>query len=257
MRVFILIILMISFVTLSCGGKRTGENSKEKQLSDQKTLALASLLRKNFQQALVDIQDAEDMDDDDPEVYNIKGLIYFALKEYGEAEKSYKEAIEIKSDYSEARYNLCGLYLTLDQWDKAIDQCSIAVSDVLYRSRDKAFTSLGVAYFRKGDFDKAKECYQKSLEVNPALVYTHNELGKLYMSTGNEEEAIEEFRKAINGYNMYDEAYYNLGLAYLKLGKTEDACASFKKVIGISPGSVLGTNAKSYLTSLCKEKETL
>src|SRR3989304_1929951 len=229
MRVFILIILMISFVTLSCGGKRTGENSKEKQLSDQKTLALASLLRKNFQQALVDIQ---------------------------EAEKSYKEAIEIKSDYSEARYNLCGLYLTLDQWDKAIDECSIAVSDVLYRSRDKAFTSLGVAYFRKGDFDKAKECYQKSLEVNPALVYTHNELGKLYMSTGNEEEAIEEFRKAINGYNMYDEAYYNLGLAYLKLGKTEDACASFKKVIGISPGSVLGTNAKSYLTSLCKEKET-
>ena len=110
------------------------------------------------------------MDDEDPEVHNIKGLIYFALKEYGEAEKSYKEAIEIKSDYSEARYNLCGLYLTLDQWDKAIDECSIAVSDVLYRSRDKAFTSLGVAYFRKGDFDKAKECYQKSLEVNPGKV---------------------------------------------------------------------------------------
>ncbi|HZX14831.1 MAG TPA: tetratricopeptide repeat protein [Thermodesulfobacteriota bacterium] len=257
MRVFILIFLTISFVTLSCGGKRAGENSKEKQLGDQKTLALASLLRKNFQQALVDIQEAEDMDDDDPEVYNIKGLIYFALKEYGEAEKSYKEAIEIKSDYSEARYNLCGLYLTLDQWDKAIDECSKAVSDVLYRSRDKAFTSLGVAYFRKGDIDKAKECYQKSLEVNPALVYAHNELGKLYMSTGNEEEGIEEFRKAINGYNMYDEAYYNLGLAYLKIGKTEDACASFKKVIGISPDSVLGTNAKSYLTSLCKEKETL
>src|SRR3970040_2674775 len=138
MRVFILIILMISFVTLSCGGKRTGENSKEKQLSDQKTLALASLLRKNFQQALVDIQDAEDMDDDDPEVYNIKGLIYFSLQEYAEAEKSYKEAIEIKSDYSEARYNLCGLYLTLDQWDKAIDVGSKEVSELLNRSRGKA-----------------------------------------------------------------------------------------------------------------------
>lgn len=257
MRVFILIFLTISFLILSCGGKRAGENSKEKSLSDQKTLALASLLRKNFQQALVDIQGAEDIDDDDPEVYNIKGLIYFALKEYGETEKSYKKAIKIKPDYSEARYNLCGLYLTLDQWDKAIDECSKVVSDVLYRSRDKAFTSLGVAYFRKGDIDKAKEFYLKSLEINPALVYTHNELGKLYMSTGNEEEAIEEFRKAINGYNMYDEAYYNLGLAFLKIGKTEDACASFKKVTGISPDSVLGINAKNYLTSLCKEKETL
>ena len=257
MRFFILIFLTISFITLSCGGKRAGDNSKDKQLSDQKTLALASLLRKNFQQALIDIKEAEDMDDDDPEVYNIKGLIYFALKEYAEAEKSYKEAIEIKSDYSEARYNLCGLYLTLAQWDKAIDECSKAGSDVRYRSRDKAFTSLGVAYFRKGDFDKAKENYLKSLEINPALVYTHNELGKLYMSTGNEEEAIEEFRKAINGYNMYDEAYYNLGLAYLKIGKTDNACASFKKVTEISPDSIFGVNARSYLTSLCKGKETL
>jgi Tfp pilus assembly protein PilF len=256
MRTFVLS-LTICFLALSCGGKEVKENSKEKLLSDQKALAIASLYRKNFQQAMADIQEAEKINDDDPEVHNIKGLIYFGLRDYKDAEKSYKKAIKLKSDYSEARYNLCGLYITFDKWDDAAEQCDKAASDLLYRSRDKAFTSLGVAYFRKGDIDKAKECYQKALEINPALVYTHNELGKLYMSTGKEREAIEEFRKAVNGYDLYDEAHYNLGLAYLKVGKIEDACASFRKVTEISPESSLGVNAKSYLTSLCREKEKL
>ncbi len=244
---------IILFLLSSCGGKEV-ESSREKTLNDQKGLATASLLRGNFQQALIDIREAEKIDESDPEVYNIEGLIYFYLKAYKEAEKSYKRAIKLKSDYSEARYNLCGLYLTLNELDGAIEQCSKASTDLVYRFRDKALTSLGVAYFRKGNIDKAKDCYQKSLEINPALVYTHNELGILYMSTGREEDAIEEFKKAVNGYNLYDEAHYNLGLAYLKIGKVEDACASFKKVTEISPESALGANAKSYLTSLCKER---
>lgn len=252
MRTFI-VSLTIFFLLFSCGGKEV-KSSKEKTLNDQKGLATASLHRGNFQQALIDIREAVKIDGSDPEVYNIEGLTYFGLKEYKEAEKSYKKAIKLKSDYSEARYNLCGLYLTLDELDNAIDQCSKSASDLVYRSRYKAFTSLGVAYFRKGNTDKAKECYQKALDINPSFVYTHNELGKLYMSTGKEGEAVDEFKKAVNGYNLYDEAHYNLGLAYLKLGKIEDACASFKKVTEISPESVSGVNAKSYLTSLCKEK---
>ncbi len=254
MRVYILSLTV--FLLFSCGGKNA-ESGKEKTLNDQKGLATASLLRGNFQQALIDIKQAEKIDGSDPEVYNIEGLIYFGLKAYKEAEKSYKKAINLKSDYSEARYNLCGLYLTLDELDNAIEQCTKAASDLVYRSRDKAFTSLGVAYFRKGNIDKARECYQKSLEINPALVYTHNELGILYMSTGKEEEAIEEFKKAVDGYDLYDEAHYNLGLAYLKIGKVEDACASFKRVAEISPESALGVNAKGYLTSLCKRREKL
>lgn len=252
MRAFILF-LTILFLLLSCGGKEVKSN-KEKTLNDQKGLATASLFRGNFPQALIDIREAEKINGRDPEVYNIEGLIYFGLKEYKEAEKSYEKAIKLKSDYSEARYNLCGLYLILDQLDNAIEQCTKAASDLVFRRREKAFTSLGVAYFRKGDIERAIECYQKSLDINPAFVYTHNELGKLYMSTGKEGEAIEEFKKAVNGYSLYDEAHYNLGLAYLKVGKVDDACASFKKVTEISPESASGVNAKSYLTSLCKEK---
>jgi tetratricopeptide (TPR) repeat protein len=241
----------ISFLLLSCGGKMVEERREDVSLSNQKALAVASLRRGNLQQAVEDIKKAEGINDRDPDVHLIKGVIYFALKDYKESEASYKRAIELKPDYSEARYNLCGLYLTLDNLDRAIEQCSKAASDVVYKSRVNALTSLGTAYFRKGDTNKAKEYYEQALQLNPAFVYTHNELGKLYLATGKEEEAIEEFKKAIDGYNLYDEAYYNLGLAYLKIGKTADACQSFKRVVEVSPTSAFGVNAKSYVSSLC------
>lgn len=244
-------LLTIILLLISCGGKKTGETNDEQRISEYKSLAIASIYRRNFQQALEDIQKIESLDSNDPELYLIKGLIFFGLKDYESAEASYKKALEIKSDYSEARYNLCGLYLKLDKLDNAIEQCEKASSDILYRSRDKALTSLGVAYFKKGDAQKAKEYYDKSLEINPALVYTHNELGKLYMSAGDYQRAVEEFKRATTGYELYDEALFNLGICYLKLGKTLEACESFRKVIEISSVSEYGMNASRYVNSIC------
>jgi Tfp pilus assembly protein PilF len=252
MRILILF-LGISCLFSSCAQKRIEERREETLLSDQKALAVASLRRGNFQQAVSDINKAEEMDRNDPDVHLIKGVIYFALKDYTQAEASYKRAIELKPDYSEARFNLCSLYLTVSNLDGAIEQCSKAASDPVYKLRVNAITSLGTAYFRKGDMNRAEEYYDQALQINPAFVYAHNELGKLYLASGKEEEAIKEFKIAVDGFNLYDEAYYNLGLAYLKVGKKTDACQSFNRVVEISPNSVLGLNSKSYLSTVCNE----
>ena len=252
MKIFFLC-LAFSFLLPSCGGEKNVEGGQKGQIEDQKSLAIASIYRRNFQQALEDIQIAEKINEDDAEVHLIKGLIFLGLKDYNQAEASFKRSIGINSKYSEARYNLCVIYLKVDKYDLAIEQCSLASSDILYRSRDKAFTSLGVAYFRKGETAKAKESYDKALELNPAFVYTHNELGKLYMSTGKHQLAIEEFKRAVIGYEFYDEAYYNLGVAYLQMGQTREACDAFSRVVEISSWSEYGVNAKNYLSSICKE----
>jgi Flp pilus assembly protein TadD len=245
--------LALSLACLSCTLKHGREPAINTELSDQKALAFASYLRHNYQQALEEISKAEEMGPKDPEVYNIKGLIYFNLRDFKKAKESYEKALALKGDYSEARYNLCGLYLTVSDWDSAVKECSAASEDFLYKSRDRAYTSLGVAYYNMGEFEKAENAFKKSLELNPALVYTHNELGKLYLKMGRNEEAIDSFTRAIEGMENYDEAHYNLGIAYLNTGRVAEACLHFRRVVEISPNRLIGINAKNYVKTVCGE----
>jgi len=253
----ILFILLLCIVTLSCYSSTKSSKSssqvkdKDKEFTNQKALAIASVRRGNFQQALIDLERAEELNKKDPEVFLIKGIIYYGLKDNNAAEESYLKSIKLDDTYTEAYYNLCGLYLFEERYDEAIAQCSIAASDPTYRARSSVLTNLGIAYFRKGDVNKAKQYYDKALEINPAYVYTHNEMGKLYMSIGKEQEAIQEFKQAISGFPEYAEAHFNLGVVYLKEGKKPLACYSFKRVVDLSPNSKLGVNSNKYLNTIC------
>lgn len=253
----ILFILLICIVSLSCysstKSSKSSSNVKDKdtEITNSKALAIASVRRGNFPQALIDLERAEEINKKDPEVYLIKGVIYYGLKDNALAEENYLKSIKLDPEYTEAHYNLCGLYLFEERNDEAIEQCSIASSDPTYKARASALTNLGIAYFRKGDVNKAKQYYDKALEINPAYVYTHNELGKLYTSIGKEQDAIQEFKQAISGYPEYAEAHFNLGVVYLKEGNKSQACYSFRKVVELSPNSSIGVNANKYLNSVC------
>ena len=248
--------LLLFLLISSCGGgsKSVEKDKKQKMLENQKSLAVASIKRRNFRQAIEDIEEAERINNKDSEVYLIKGAIYFGLKDYEQAEKYYKKSIKLDKENSEARFTLCGLYIRLGKLDEAIEQCEIAADDPLYNARASAYTNLGIAYFRKGDVNRAKEYYDKALQINPSFVYTRNELGKLYLSIGKEDEAIREFKMAINGFPSYEEAHFNLGLAYLKSGNKISACESFSAVIKIAPGSTYAINSRDYLVTICDEK---
>ena len=263
----LIILLFLPLLFVSCyshGSKVSGVSSspsprksdldKDTELSNQKQLAVASLRRGNFRQAMKDIAGAEEINNKDPEIYLIKGAIYYGLKDNRTAEQNYLRALKLDGNYTRAHYNLCGLYLVEGRLDEAIAQCSLASSDILYEARASVLTNLGTAYFRKGDINKAKEYYDKALDINPSYVYTRNEIGKFYMSIGNEEDAVFEFKQAIAGFPEYDEAHYNLGEVYLKQGNKLLACRHFNKVAELVPNSKLGINSKKYLDTDCHKQ---
>lgn len=246
-----LIFLFVISLFVGCTGTTKTLPKDNKNLTDQKVLALAALKRRRYKQAVEEIAAAEKIDMTDPEVYLIRGIILFAIQDIEGAEKSYKTAIEYDDNYTEAHFNICGLYLQQKKYDDAIAHCQKAAADRLYKSKDRALTTIGVIYFNKGDLGKAEEYFEESFKVNPALVYTHNELGKLYVAQGKLADAVEEFEIAVTGYPVYDEAHYNLGITYIKLKEIYKACNSFEKVLEISPLSNFGRKSKDYIKSLC------
>ena len=254
MKIHLLVTVILICLFLSCGGgkKPDVEVDQTKNIENQKSLAAASSWRGNFPQALKEIEEAEKINDKDPDVYVIKGAIYVGLKEYALAEQNYKKALTLSPDYTPAHFNLCGLYLIQKNYDQVISECGLVVADPTYKARANAYTNMGIAYFSKGDMAKARENYEQALKLNPSFVYAHNEMGKLYMSTGRYGEAVNEFQLAVKGYPTYDEAYYNLGLAYLKLNDNVNACEAFRKVMEIAPDSETGVNTNRYINTVCK-----
>ncbi len=254
MKYALLTALIVSAMIVSCGGgskKPDVEVDQTKTFENQKALAAASFNRKNFKQALTEIEAAEKINDKDPDVYVIKGLIYVGLQDYLTAEQNYKKALSLRSDDTSAHFNLCGLYLIQKNFDQVISECGLVVADPTYRLRANAYTNMGIAYFNKGDMVKARENYEQALKQYPAFVYAHNGLGMLYMSTGRYGEAAAEFQQAVAGLPTYEEAYYNLGLAYLKLNDSVNACEAFRKVVEISPNSEFGVNSNRYINTVC------
>lgn len=256
MKQFLTYILLVSIIFAGACGSKTetprGEvKDWKKYVENQKALAIASYRRGNYKQALIDIEEARERSKNDPEVYLIKGIIYYGLKDFKKAEEYYEESLDKDDEYLVAHFNLCGLYIEMERPSDAVPYCEKAASDPLYENRASAYTHLGTAHFMQGNIAKAETYYGKALEIDPMLVYTHNELGKMHLSLGDEVEAIREFKIAIENYDKYEEAYYNLGIAYLKQGNKPSACSAFNRVVKLTPNSNMGLDAKKYIETVC------
>ena len=72
----------------------------------------------------------------------------------------------------------------------------------------------GIAYLKKGQYDRAISNFNKALEIEPELARVYINRGAAYMGKGQYEEAISDFTKAIEINPRYAITYYGRGVAY-------------------------------------------
>jgi tetratricopeptide (TPR) repeat protein len=87
----------------------------------------------------------------------------------------------------------------------------------------------GIAWFRKGDPQKATELVQAVLATHPDDARAHNVLGRINLFKGDTEGSIEELKKAVALQDDFETSYF-LGIAYLKAKKVTQASAWFSEV---------------------------
>jgi len=119
-----------------------------------------------------------------------------------------------------------------------------------------AYLKTGIEYALAAKFDKAKEEFEKGLNIDnlnynlKQSLNTINDLNKGaiaqdcafsflkgtdYLTSANNEMAIVELEKSIQLNPLFAEAYFNLGNAYGKTGQVKQAMACLEKVIELDP----------------------
>ena len=101
---------------------------------------------------------------------------------------SYKKAIELKSDYFDANYNLGALIF--NQGVELVDK-----ANKLPPSKQAEFDKLKTQFDAK--FGEAKPYFEKAYQINPKDVATIQSLKQLYLRLGDMPKA-EEMKKALD-----------------------------------------------------------
>ena len=161
--------------------------------------------------------------------WNRIGFLHLRAHRLDEARAAFESAIEIDRLNASARDGLANVLLAEDKLDEAAKMLALALrfdpnqpralatlaslasrresTSARWRSRSAGSSSrpkegelhnaIGLVYRRMGDYERARESYQKAIEYGPYLDKPHVNLAQLHLREGRDEEATEEFRAAL------------------------------------------------------------
>lgn len=136
----------------------------------------------------------------------------------------YKNLVEQSKDY----FNKACKFQSEGLLEKAIENYNISIE--LFPTPE-AYTFLGWTYSLLGNYDRAIEECQNSIELDPEYGNSYNDIGAYLLAKGKTEEAIPYFEMALNAqrYDAKHFAYLNLGRAFEAKGLWFEAVEEYRK----------------------------
>jgi len=124
----------------------------------------------------------------------LKGISYFAQKQWDESIAEYTRAIEIDPNLAAAYSNRGSAYGEKGDYDKAIAEYSTAIK--LAPGLADTYRNRGIAYGKKGDYDKAIADLDTVIALDPRDALAYYNRGAAYDKKGDKIKAEADFAKA-------------------------------------------------------------
>ena len=158
-------------------------------------LVALDLEAKDFDSANRRVQHQMEKHPGDAAPYLLQSKVRMAQQQWKEAEASAKKALELKPDEAAAYEMLVSIYLATNRLPEAVRELETVVSKAPKNA--SALMVLALTQEKQKDFPKARDAYEKLLEIKPDFVPALNNLSYIYAEHLNQlDKANELARKA-------------------------------------------------------------
>jgi eukaryotic-like serine/threonine-protein kinase len=204
------------------------------------SLQMYQLKKDSFwtQKALAAAQQAQQLNDNLPEVHATLGSVYSMSGRNAEAIAQLKRAVSLAPD-SDADYRRLGsAYLASGDGTQAIEAYQKAIQLNAYYWDNQ--NELGGAYYQLGNYPKALEAFQQVTVLEPDIDLGFENVGNIYLQEGKYQDCIPYFQKALQIQPFWS-TYSNLGTAYFFLKEYPNSVDMFEKAVALNPNNTLTT----------------
>jgi tetratricopeptide (TPR) repeat protein len=174
----------------------------------------------------------------DPYVCSKLGALYLQMGEVKKGIELLKQGI--KSNQAEPNvlfelyYSLGNAYSRQKEYEKASQKYQKAIAQpILSPLKLGAYNNLGNLLMEVGELNIAKEAYEKAIQIDPSFTIGYYNLGMIYKALNRIDEAIAAYQQAINIDPHYASAYQNLGVIFYKIGNLSESIKAFKMAIAL------------------------
>ncbi len=145
---------------------------------------------------LTSLQEAVNLDPEEPTYSNSLGLVFLDLKQLPKAQEAFRKAIALDPAYAMAHHNLGVALAESGRWEEAVQEYRKALAFPGADVTVLANHNLGWAYYNLGRLKEAEEVLTFTLRLEPSMASAHYHLGLVLLKAGRMEEARRAFSKA-------------------------------------------------------------
>lgn len=139
--------------------------------------------------AIEELTEAQNLDANNPKIYNYFALVYTVLGENAKAEQNFQRALQLSPNDPEVRHNWGWYLCSNDRPKESIPEFEAALRDPFYKTPEIALTNAGRCSAAFGDVANADAYYRRALARSPTNAPALYGLALLAYRAGRYDEA--------------------------------------------------------------------
>lgn len=208
----------------------------------------------DYEEALTSYNKVIELDKKFVDAWYLRGRALKNIKQYDEALKSYEKAIELNENHGDAWLAKGVILYDIGSYDEALLSLYKAVEN--NQNKKKIYWDyISVCLSKIGQYETALEFCDKLIELDPNEAIYWGNRGSLLTKLERYDQALVSYNKAVEIDPVDADAWYNRGNILLNVECEEEALASFNKAIELDSTDVGAWLKRSWILYYLKRYE--